>query len=528
VYFHAGEFVYGSSNDKESNWPYFTKGGAVLVTANSRLSSFGFAALESLRSRDPSGSSGNYGMQDQRALLKWVKDTIASFGGDAKKITIFGESSGGSSVGFHLSSKASRDLFSQAILESPGLTQSKSWETAVANTQYVISGLTAASSEGCLWPAEVEWSHYPGLVVSEMGSKPLAIAPRIEAHQLCAKRSDCFMVTTTIRPLEAKLWGGPVQQQKSIYLFNVTMALAKNPGMDVYVRKPHTDTATQCLQKAKAADIVDLSAGPPYGDTFETDRWAPTVDGVELPEALKYATVSALASGKPLLGGSNMDEGTMFMYDVPFLLCNASDRDLADWSLKMYGEELGAEIPKLYEHVEEPTPLCKMGPRNMSTTLHWVAAMRSAGDQAITCRMREVLRKGQELGSNVWWYYFTHTPLYSMNSPQTEYLGAFHGAEVPFVFGDGFELRSDAEKKLSEAMGCYWTNFADTGNPNHGDSGCAEKLALPKWPVFGQGDALELSVDMIHSRENLLRPQCDLFAKYYRPAGKTSQHSVMV
>merc|ERR1719356_17689 len=65
VYFHAGEFNYGSSNDLESRWPYFAAGKVMVVTANVRLGFLGFAALDALRERDPAGSTGNYGMQDQ-------------------------------------------------------------------------------------------------------------------------------------------------------------------------------------------------------------------------------------------------------------------------------------------------------------------------------------------------------------------------------------------------------------------------------------------------------------------------------
>ena len=61
-----------------------------------------------------------YATQDQRMLLEWVQNSIAAFGGDPERVTIFGESSGGSSVAFHITSPKSNQLFQQAILESPG------------------------------------------------------------------------------------------------------------------------------------------------------------------------------------------------------------------------------------------------------------------------------------------------------------------------------------------------------------------------------------------------------------------------
>ena len=95
LYLHAGEFRFGAANDAENNFPYNFDNAAVLVTANARLSLFGFAALDELRDRDPMGSTGNYGMQDQRMVMQWVQESIMYFGGDPDRVTIFGESSGG-------------------------------------------------------------------------------------------------------------------------------------------------------------------------------------------------------------------------------------------------------------------------------------------------------------------------------------------------------------------------------------------------------------------------------------------------
>ena len=79
-------------------------------------------ALDQLRKEDSTGTSGNYGMLDQRAALQWVQKSIASFGGDRAKVTIFGESSGGTSVAYHVVNPRSAGLFKRAILESPGQT----------------------------------------------------------------------------------------------------------------------------------------------------------------------------------------------------------------------------------------------------------------------------------------------------------------------------------------------------------------------------------------------------------------------
>ena len=68
----------------------------------------------------------------------------------------------------------------------------------------------------------------------------------------------------------------------------------------------------------------------------------------------------------------------------------------------------------------------------------------------------------------------------SANYQNIPTLGAFHGAEVPFVFGDTFELTSDEEKALSKAMGCYWRSFAHTGDPNRAPPGAFGG----RWPAL--------------------------------------------
>jgi carboxylesterase type B len=199
----------------------------------------------------------------------------------------------------------------------------------------------------------------------------------------------------------------------------------------------------------------------------------------------------------------------------------------------MFGAELGTQVPALYDDVEQPAPLCmkrRSGSTIVSsnTTRAWQAAMRSAGDSAILCRTRELLRAAEKQGNKVWWYYFIATPIFTVNSPsaQLKYLGAFHGADVPFVFEDGFELSSDGERALSSSMGCYWVSFADTGNPNQGAGGCAKALSLPTWPAFG--DALELSNRTLRTRHGLKAEQCNLFAQFSGVAASQATSPVIV
>jgi len=531
VYFHAGEFRFGSSNDRESNWPFFAHGTVLLVTANVRLGIFGFGALKGFKSRDPSGSAGNYGMQDQREVLKWVQRNIAAFGGDPARVTMFGESSGGSSVGFHLTSTKSAGLFSQAILESPGLTQSKTWAASETNTEWVASILTGAGSPGCSWPAvaQQQWIALPGLVAA---GHPIGIALSLHSAQAkCAEMPSCSMVyqKDSTHGLTTLFGGGTPGNMSyaGIEIFNISARLGKLSPSTVLLRVSDPASSVECLLDAHAGDLVALNTATPYDDTFETDAAAPTEDGVELDSTLAHRMRVAVPKGVALLGGSNLDEGTEFMSEAAQIACNASAADFQEWCTKQFGPDLGPKVPPFYSDIEQPAPLCREDHHYASdssgsfpeppTSVYWQAAMRAAGDSAIMCRTRDVLQTAFANGDKAYWYYFTVTPTASINEDPRDlkYMGAFHGAEVPFVFGDTFELLSPQEQSLSQAMGCYWTNFAASGNPNSGSSGCISKLSLPEWPLIGKaGNALELSNTTIRTRTDLKEGPCHLFAQY--------------
>jgi para-nitrobenzyl esterase len=115
VWIHGGGFLNGSSDIYNSAW-LATRGDIVVVTINYRLGALGFLAHPALASGD--GQPGNYGLADQQAALRWVRDNIAAFGGDPAKVTIAGESAGAISVCDHLVAPESDGLFRAAIMQS--------------------------------------------------------------------------------------------------------------------------------------------------------------------------------------------------------------------------------------------------------------------------------------------------------------------------------------------------------------------------------------------------------------------------
>ena len=110
VYIHGGGYEAGAAIGYPSD--HLALQGVVVVVIQYRLGPFGFLTT------GDSAAPGNLGMLDQVEALKWVKDNIANFGGNPNKVTIFGESAGGSSVSLHLLSPLSKGLFHQAIAES--------------------------------------------------------------------------------------------------------------------------------------------------------------------------------------------------------------------------------------------------------------------------------------------------------------------------------------------------------------------------------------------------------------------------
>jgi para-nitrobenzyl esterase len=133
VWLHGGGFFAGWGGLEFNNPGPLTKKGAIVVTLNYRLGAFGFMAHPALAAESPNHSAGNYGLLDQIAALEWVQRNIARFGGDPTRVTIFGESAGGMSVGSLIGSPLAKGLFQRAIMQSgTGTTQTESRAEAEA------------------------------------------------------------------------------------------------------------------------------------------------------------------------------------------------------------------------------------------------------------------------------------------------------------------------------------------------------------------------------------------------------------
>src|SRR5262249_44214233 len=118
VYFFGGGFIAGDGSEPRYDGESMAAKGIVALTVNYRLGVFGFMAHPELTKEAPYKASGNYALLDQRASLEWVKQNIAAFGGDPRKVTIAGESAGSIAVSAQMASPLSKDLIAGAIGES--------------------------------------------------------------------------------------------------------------------------------------------------------------------------------------------------------------------------------------------------------------------------------------------------------------------------------------------------------------------------------------------------------------------------
>src|SRR5665647_2635924 len=115
VYFYGGGFVAGDGSEPRYDGESMARMGIVTLTVNYRLGIFGFFCHPELSKETDYHGSGNYGLMDQWAALRWVQQNIAAFGGDPKRVTIAGESAGSLSVSAQMASPLSKNLIAGAI-----------------------------------------------------------------------------------------------------------------------------------------------------------------------------------------------------------------------------------------------------------------------------------------------------------------------------------------------------------------------------------------------------------------------------
>ena len=131
VWIHGGSNRNGYAYEPNYLGGNLAQRGVVVVSLNYRLGALGFMAHPALTAESERGVSGNYGILDQIAALRWVRRNIEAFGGDPERVTVFGESSGAADIGTLIVSPLARGLFRRAIMQSGGF-QINSTQTLAA------------------------------------------------------------------------------------------------------------------------------------------------------------------------------------------------------------------------------------------------------------------------------------------------------------------------------------------------------------------------------------------------------------
>lgn len=167
LWIHGGGFVQGSSSQPALNGEKFAREGVILVSFNYRLGRFGFFAHPALTAESGNEATGNWGLMDQVAALKWVHANIEKFGGDPKRVTLFGQSAGGASVAQLMLDPQVRGMFSGAVIQSSG--GRNRWAPLDKNGDGKLSGIEAgvafAAEQGLTGASEAQLRAIPAMKV---------------------------------------------------------------------------------------------------------------------------------------------------------------------------------------------------------------------------------------------------------------------------------------------------------------------------------------------------------------------------
>jgi para-nitrobenzyl esterase len=272
VYFYGGGLVAGDGSEPRYDGESMARQGIVSVTVNYRLGAFGFMAHPELTKESPHHASGNYGLLDQAAAIKWVKDNIAAFGGDPQHITIAGESAGSFSVSAQMASPLSKNLIAGAIGESGSLL---GLQPLPALAQAEQAGATWATSLGAGSLAALR--ALPAQQVLEASGKPGA--PRfsaiVDGYLFPQSPKEIFLAGQQAKVPLLVGWNS----QESGYQGILGQAAPTVENYRAAVQKAFGDRAAEVLRLYPAATDaeVEQAATDLAGDRFlgySTWKWA--------------------------------------------------------------------------------------------------------------------------------------------------------------------------------------------------------------------------------------------------------------
>lgn len=231
-------------------------------------------------------------------------------------------------------------------------------------------------------------------------------------------------------------------------------------GLDFFDGLAAADASAADLRAIPAADIIAQIPNKLHLGGYAL----PTVDGVVIPRLMGEAIASGRIHNVPILAGYNGDEGTLFYDSIqkPTVLVPEFPEGLEDrlaYLEEVYGDNDAAQLISLYD-LDDPDT-------------YQSAETDMLGDDLFGVHMRHLATANVLQGQPTYLYHFTRVP-----PSKTQTIGAFHAAEIFFVFDSHSPLSglTEEDEMLTEAMGLYWTNFARTGDPNG--------AGVPDWPLY--------------------------------------------
>lgn len=325
VWFHGGSNVVGAGSDYDGS--LLAARGIVVVTVNYRLGALGFLAHPALSADSPDRASGDYGLLDQQAALRWVRDNIGAFGGDPRQVTIGGESAGATDTCAHLVSPTARGLFVRAVQQSGScVSGGASSPPTLAEAQ--AAGQRFAASVGCAEPATAA-ACLRAVPVSRLldaeaasawgpnlGPSVLPVAPAVawaigqanEVPVLNGSNHDEYRFFTSVNidftgagPLTPATYAARVGEEFSgaaeAVLAEYPVSAYATPNLAYATLK--TDQVFAC--RARADAILYGASEPVFAYEFDDPQAPPFVDDPNLPQgAFHAAELAYLFVGLPL------------------------------------------------------------------------------------------------------------------------------------------------------------------------------------------------------------------------------------
>lgn len=181
---HGGEFRLGYGFEPEFDGEGFCRRGVIFVSINYRHGVFGFLAHQQLNEESSIGTSGNYGILDQIAALKWVRRNIVQFGGDPDNITICGQSAGAASVQILVSTPLTKADIAKAMMMSGGGFPTFGGRSLTPMTDAVRMGETLMQNMGTSTIAELRGISAQDLTIEEMNMDASCFFPIVDGYVL--------------------------------------------------------------------------------------------------------------------------------------------------------------------------------------------------------------------------------------------------------------------------------------------------------------------------------------------------------